>query len=103
MGFPLFISVSHISSPLSNSAWWTSDMQALECVTATNTMIGVAYTYGLHPNASARRTYDGVWKREYAGGGSVIVAYAEEPATRQIFVGISCPYPSLPHPPIPAL
>lgn len=34
-----------------------SDIQALECVTATNTMIGIAYTYGLHPNASAGRPY----------------------------------------------
>ncbi len=64
------------------------DMQALEWFTATNTMIGIAYTYGLHPNASAGRPYDGMWKREYAGGGSVIVAYAEEPETRQIYVGI---------------
>src|SRR5258708_13370657 len=64
------------------------DMQALEWFTATNTMIGIAYTYGLHPNALAGRPYDGVWKREYAGGGSVIAAYAEEPETRQIYVGI---------------
>jgi len=65
-----------------------SDMQALEWFTATNTMIGIAYTYGLHPNASAGRPYDGMWKREFAGGGSVIVAYAEEPETHQIYVGI---------------
>src|SRR5260221_12487803 len=49
------------------------DMQALEWFTATNTMIGIAYTYGLHPNASTGQPYDGIWKREYAGGGSVIL------------------------------
>ncbi len=32
-----------------------SDIQALEWFTATNTRIGIAYTYGLHPNASAGR------------------------------------------------
>ncbi|TMD83697.1 MAG: hypothetical protein E6I79_15185, partial [Chloroflexi bacterium] len=80
-----------------------SDMQALEWFTATNTMIGIAYTYGLHPNASAGRPYDGMWKREFAGGGSVIVAYAEEPQTRQIYVGILWQRRRLHHPTIPVL
>ena len=80
-----------------------SDIQALEWFTATNTMIGIAYTYGLHPNAPAGRPYDGVWKREYAGGGSVIVAYAEEPQTRQIYVGILWQRRRLHHPTIPVL
>src|SRR5260221_1388710 len=64
------------------------DMQALEWFTATNTMIGIAYTYGLHPNASAGRPYDGMWKLEYAGARSVIAAYQEEHGTRQISVGV---------------
>jgi len=79
------------------------DMQALAWFTATNTMIGIAYTYGLHPNASAGRPYDGMWKREYAGGGSVIVAYAEEPETRQIYVGILWQQRRLHHPTMPVL
>ncbi len=79
------------------------DTQALEWFTATNATIGIAYTYGLHPNASAGRPYDGVWKREYAGGGSVIVAYAEEPETRQIYVGILWQQRRLHHPIIPVL
>ncbi len=81
-----------------------SDRQALEWFTATNTMIGIAYTYGMHPNASsAGRPYDGVWKHEYAGGGSVIVAYAEEPETRQIYVGILWQQRRLHHPTMPVL
>src|SRR5258708_9741351 len=51
------------------------DMQALKWFTAPNSVIGIAYTYALHPNASAGRPYDGMWKREYAGAGSRIVAY----------------------------
>src|SRR5258708_22086843 len=62
------------------------DMQVLEWFTATNTMIGIAYTYGLHPNASAGRPYDGMWKREYAGGGAGLLGYAEEPENRPIYV-----------------
>jgi hypothetical protein len=66
-------------------------------------MIGITYTYGLHPNASAGRPYDGMWKREYTGGGSVIVAYAEEPETRQIYVGILWQQRRLHHPTMPVL
>ena len=62
--------------------------QELEWFTATNVKIGILYTYGLHPNASLDRLYDGIWKREYFGGGSVIVAYTEEPATQRIYVGV---------------
>src|SRR5205814_1529794 len=80
-----------------------SDIQALEWFTATNTMIGIAYTYGLHPNAPAGRPYDGVWKREYVGGGSVIVAYTEEPQTCQIYVGILWQRRRLHHPTMPVL
>ncbi len=80
-----------------------SDIQALEWFTATNKVIGIAYTYGLHPNASAGRPYDGMWKREYAGGGSVIVAYSEEPETRQIYVGILWQQRRLHHPTMPVL
>jgi hypothetical protein len=80
-----------------------SDMQALEWFTAANKVIGIAYTYGLHPNASAGRPYDGMWKREYAGGGSVIVAYSEEPETRQIYVGILWQQRRLHHPTMPVL
>ncbi len=80
-----------------------SGMQALEWFTATNMMIGIAYIYGLHPNAPAGRPYDGMWKREYAGGGSVIAAYAEEPETRQIYVGILWQQRRLHHPTIPVL
>src|SRR6516164_1350591 len=80
-----------------------SDMQALEWFTATNTTIGIAYTYGLHPNASAGRPYDGMWKREHAGGGSVIVAYAEEPETRQVCVGILWQQRRLHHSTMPVL
>ncbi len=80
-----------------------SDIQALEWFTATNTRIGIAYTYGLYPNASAGRPYDGMWKREYVGGGSVIVAYAEEPETRQVYVGILWQQRRLHHPSLPVL
>jgi len=80
-----------------------SEMQALAWFTATNATIGIAFTYGLHPNASAGRPYDGMWKREYAGGGSVVVAYAEEPETRQIYIGILWQQRRLHHPTIPVL
>jgi hypothetical protein len=80
-----------------------SDMQALKWFTATNPTIGIAYTYGLHPNAPAGRPYDSMWKREYAGGGSVIVAYAEEPQTRQVYVGILWQQRRLHHPTMPVL
>src|SRR5437016_4075334 len=62
--------------------------QDLEWFTATNVHVGVRYTYGIHPNASPDYLYDGMWKREYFGGGSVVVAYTEEPATGRIYVGV---------------
>jgi len=61
---------------------------ALEWITGTNTAVGITYTYGLHPNALPTAPYDGMWKREYGGGGSAVAVYVEEPGTRQIFVGI---------------
>ncbi len=65
-----------------------TQMQALQWLTATNRTIGITYTYGLHPNAPLDVPYDSMWKREYAGGGSVVAAYSEEPGTRHIYVGI---------------
>jgi hypothetical protein len=62
--------------------------QSLQWITATNAQVGITYTYGLHPNALPSGPYDGMWKREYGGGGSVVAAYVEEPETRQIFVGM---------------
>ena len=56
------------------------------------------YTYGVHPNASPDHPYDGIWKREYFGGGSVVVAYAEEPGTKEIYVGVLWQRRVLPNP-----
>ena len=76
---------------------------ALEWLTATNRSVGIAYTYGLHPNALAGHPYDGIWKREYMGGGSVITVYAEEPVTHHIYVGVLWQRRPLHHPGIPVL
>ncbi|GAC1350079.1 MAG: hypothetical protein NVSMB27_29200 [Ktedonobacteraceae bacterium] len=76
---------------------------SLEWLTATNRSIGIAYTYGLHPNALAGQPYDGIWKREYTGGGSVIAVYAEEPVTRHIYVGVLWQRRPLHHPTLPVL
>lgn len=78
-------------------------VQALKWFTATNRKVGLTYTYGLHPNASQEQPYDGIWKREYVGGGSVIVAYTEEPETHQIFVGLLWQHRALHHPTEPVL
>ena len=75
----------------------------LEWLTATNRSVGIAYTYGLHPNALVGRPYDGIWKREYMGGGSVIAVYAEEPVTRHIYVGVLWQLRPLHHPALPVL
>jgi hypothetical protein len=62
--------------------------QKLEWFTASNVRLGTTYSYGIHPSASPNKPYDSVWKRERLGGGTVIVAYAEEPETKQIYVGL---------------
>ena len=60
----------------------------LEWFTARNVRLGAMYSYGIHPSAPPDRLYDGIWKRERLGGGTVIVPYAEEPETKQIYVGL---------------
>ncbi len=75
----------------------------LEWLTATNRSVGIAYTYGLHPNALAEQPYDGIWKREYMGGGSVIAVYAEDPVTRHIYVGVLWQRRPLHYPTMPVL
>jgi hypothetical protein len=80
-----------------------SEPQQLAWFTATHEGLGVTYTYGIHPNASLERPYDSMWKREYCGGGSVIVAYAEEPETRRIYVGVIWQRRKLHHPTQPVL
>jgi hypothetical protein len=79
------------------------ETQDLEWFTATNAHIGITYTYGRHPNALPNKPYDGIWKREQHGGGSVVVAYAEEPETQQIYVGILWQHRALQNPNLPVL
>lgn len=62
--------------------------QKLEWLTMSNGWLGVTYRYGIHPNAPGENPYDGIWKQERLGGGSVIVVYTQEPATKQIYVGL---------------
>jgi len=62
--------------------------QRLEWFSASNVQLGTTYSYGIHPSASPNKPYDSVWKRERSGGGTVIVAYAEEPETKRIYVGL---------------
>ncbi len=75
----------------------------VEWLTATNRVVGITYTYGVHPNAFPDHLYDGIWKREAIGGGSVIAVYAEEPVTHQIYVGVLWQQRSLHHPTGPVL
>ncbi|HEY1348811.1 MAG TPA: hypothetical protein VGF67_04210 [Ktedonobacteraceae bacterium] len=63
-------------------------LQRLGWLTAGHAGLGTTYIYGIHPNASPSALYDGVWKHERLGGGSVIVPYAVEPAGGQIYVGL---------------
>jgi hypothetical protein len=62
--------------------------EKLEWFTASNIRLGTMYCYGIHPSASPKKPYDSLWKRERTGGGTVIVAYAEEPETKRVFVGL---------------
>lgn len=62
--------------------------QRLSWLTASNSMVGSTYIYGVHPNSSDPGLYDGIWKHERLGGGSVVVPYVEEPESGQIYVGL---------------
>jgi hypothetical protein len=62
--------------------------QPLAWLTASHASLGTTYTYGTHPNASPPTLYDGMWKHERLGGGSVIVPYVEDPAGKQIYIGL---------------
>lgn len=62
--------------------------EPLTWLTASHAGLGITYIYGTHPNASPPALYDGVWKRERLGGGSVIVPYVQEPASGQISLGL---------------
>src|SRR5437660_522668 len=64
------------------------ESQRLEWFTASLGWLGVTYSYGIHPNAPSNKPYDGIWKRERSGGGSVIVVYTQQPDTKQIYVGL---------------
>ncbi|GAC1459535.1 MAG: hypothetical protein NVS4B1_10730 [Ktedonobacteraceae bacterium] len=79
------------------------ESHVLEWLTATNRKVGITYTYGMHPNALPGQPYDGIWKREYTGGGSVIAVYAEEPVTHRIYVGVLWQRRTLHHPTMPVL
>jgi hypothetical protein len=64
------------------------ESQRLEWFTASNVRLGSTYSYGIHPSAPPDKPYDGIWKRERLGGGTVIVPYVKEPETQQIYVGL---------------
>jgi hypothetical protein len=77
--------------------------ERLEWLTISNAWLGVTYRYGIHPNASSDKPYDGIWKRERSGGGSVIVVYTQEPDSRQIYVGLLRQWRMLHNPEQPVL
>src|SRR5215469_10288606 len=78
-------------------------LQKLEWFTVSHARLGTTYSYGIHPSAPLRDPYDGIWKRERLGGGTVIVPYTEEPGTRQIYVGLLWQWRKLHNPNQPVL